>query len=148
MASIRHWFTLICINQTLPTCNVHQMMSEWRGQCRLTLFDVCLTWIDAQSIINRRFGRTQSLQTVSIVDLHRFTLTSCLTLNRPNLGLNQRKSMFGWDWDRPGLTGCWSGVDRHRFALIKIDLGIINVDLLYYTLINPNQLISRYFYAI
>ena len=56
---------------------------------------------------------------------------------------------------RPGSTGCRSGVDQRRsgvdqrrFASIKIDLGIINVDLSYYTLINPNQLISRYFYAI
>ena len=56
---------------------------------------------------------------------------------------------------RPGSTGSdraligrRSGVDRRRFTSIKIDLGIINVDLSYYTLINPNQLISRYFYAI
>ena len=155
MASIRRRFTSICVDQTLPTCNVHQTTSEWRGRCRSTSFDVRSTWIDARSIINRRFGWLRSLRTALIVDLHQFTSTSCSMLNQPNSGSNQRKSTFGRDRDRPGSTGRRSGVDRRRsgvdqcrFALIKIDLGIINVDLSYYTLINPNQLISRYFYAI
>ena len=148
MALIKCRFTLIRVDQTLPTCNVHQTTSEWRGRRRLTSFDVRSTWIDARSIINRRFGRTRLLWTASIVDLHRFTSTSCLTLNRPNSGLNRRKSTFGRDRDQPRSTGRRSGVDQCRFASIKIDLGIINVDLSYYTLINPNQLISRYFYAI
>ena len=155
MASIRRRFMLIRVDQKLPTCNVHQTTSEWRGRRRSMSFDVCLTWINTQLIINRRFSRTRSLWTALIVDLHQFTSTSCSTLNRPISGLNQRKSTFRRDWDRPGSTGRrlgvdqrWSGVDRRRFASIKIDLGIINVDLSYYTLINPNQLISRYFYAI
>ena len=155
MASIRRWFTSICIDQTLPRCNVHQTTSEWRGWRRSTLFDIYLMWIDTWLIINRCFGWLRLLQTTLIVDLHQFTSTSCSTLNQPILGLNRRKSTFGRDRDRPGSTGRRSGVDQRRsgvdwrrFASIKIDLGIINVDLSYYTLINPNQLISRYFYAI
>ena len=153
MASIGRWFASIRVNQTWPRCNTHHTASEWRGRRCLTSFNACSTWIDAWLIINRRFGRTRSLWTALIVNLHQFTLTSCLTLNQPNSGLNQRKSTFRRDQDRPGSTGrrsgvnrCWSGVDWRWFTSIKIDLGIINVDLSYYTLINPNQLISRYFY--
>ena len=155
MASIGRQFVSIHVDQTWPRCNAHQIMSEWHGWRRSTLFDACSTWIDARSIINRHFGRTQLLRTTLIVDLHQFTSTSCSTLNRPISGLNRRKSTFGGDRDRPKATGRRFGidrrrlgVDRRRFASIKIDLGIINVDLSYYTLINPNQLISRYFYAI
>ena len=155
MASIGRRFALIHVDQMWPRCNTHHTTSEWRGRRRMTSFDACSTWIDARSIINRRFGRTRSLRTASIVDLHRFTSTSCSTLNRPISGLNRCKSTFGGDRDRPEAIGRRfsvdrrrSGVDRCWFASIKIDLGIINVDLAYYTLINPNQLISRYFYAI
>ena len=148
MASIGRRFVSIRVDQTLPRCNVHQTMSEWHGRRRSTSFDTRSTWIDARLIINRRFGRLRSLWTALIVDLHRFTSTSCSTLNQPNLGLNQRKSTFRRDRDRLGSTGRRSGVDQRQFTSIKIDLSIINVDLSYYTLINPNQLISRYFYAI
>ena len=155
MASIGRRFVSIRVDQMLPRCNVHQTTSEWRGRRRSTSFDARSTWIDARSIINRRFGRLRSLWTALIVDLDWFTLTSCSTLNRPISGLNRRKSTFGGDWDRPEATGRrfgvdWrrSGIDRRRFASIKIDLGIINVVFSYYTLINPNQLILWYFYAI
>ena len=155
MASIGRRFASIRVDQTWPRCNAHHTTSEWRGRRRSTLFDVCSTWIDAQSIINWHFSRTRSLWTALIVDLHQFTSTSCSTLNRPNSGLNRRKSTFGRDRDRPGSTWRRSGVDQRRsgvdwrrFTSIKIDLGIINVELSYYTLINPNQLISRYCYAI
>ena len=148
-------FVLIHVDQTLPRCNVHQTMSEWHGQHHSTLFDACSTWIDNWLIINQRFGWLRLLRTALIVDLHQFTSTSCLTLNQPISGLNRRKSTLGRDQDQLRSTGRWSGVNRRRlgvdrrwFASIKIDLGIINVDLSYYTLINPNQLISRYFYAI
>ena len=155
MTLIGRRFVSIYIDQTLPRCNVHQTTSEWRGRRRWTSFDACSTWIDARSIINRRFGRLRSLWTALIVDLHQFTLTSCLTLNQPISGLNRRKSIFGGDRDRPEATGRrfgvdrrWSGVGQCRFTSIKIDLGIINVVFSYYTLINPNQLILWYFYAI
>ena len=155
MASIGRRFTSIRVDQTLPTCNVHQTTSEWRGQRRLTLFDACSTWIDARSIINRRFGRPRSIRTALLVDLHWFTSTSCSTLNQPISGLNRRKSTFGGDRDRLEATGRRFsidrrrlGIDQRRFASIKIDLGIINVVFSYYTLINPNQLILWYFYAI
>ena len=155
MASIGRRFTSIRVDQMWPRCNAHHTMSEWRGRHRSTLFDACSTWIDARSIINRRFSQTQSLWTALIVDLHRFTSTSCLTLNQPNSGLNRCKSTFrrdrdrlGSTWRRSGVDQRRSGVDWRRFTSIKIDLGIINVELSYYTLINPNQLISRYFYAI
>ena len=155
MASIGRQFVSIRVDQTLPRCNVHQTTSEWRGQRCLTSFDARSTWIDARSIINRRFGRPRSLWIALIVDLHWFTSTSCSTLNRPISGLNRRKSTFGGDRDRLKATGrrfsvdrCRSGVDWRWFASIKIDLGIINVVFSYYTLINPNQLILWYFYAI
>ena len=41
----------------------------------------------------------------------------------------------------PGRFHLISVAPEHQFASIKIDLGIINVILSYYTLINPNQLI-------
>ena len=145
---IRCRFVLICVDQTLPRCNAHQTMSEWHGRRCSMSFDACSTWIDAWLIINRRFGRLRSIWTALIVDLHWFTSTSCSMLNQPISGLNQRKLTFGGDRDWPKATRRWSGVDWRRFTSIKIDLGIINVELSYYTLINPNQLISRYFYAI
>ena len=136
MASIGRRFALIHVDQTLPQCNTHQTMSEWRGWRRLTSFDACSTWIDAWSIINQRFSRLRSIWTMLIVDLHRFTSTSCLTLNQPISGLNRRKSTFGGDRDRPEATGRRfsidrrrSGVNRRRFTSIEVDLGFINVVL-------------------
>ena len=136
MASIRRWFTSICIDQTLPRCNVHQTTSEWRGQRCLTSFDARSTWIDARSIINRCFGWLRSLWTALIVDLHQFTSTSCSTLNQPISGLNRRKSTFRGDQDRLkatecrfGIDQCRSGVNWCRFTSIEVDLGFINVVL-------------------
>ena len=125
MASIRRRFVSICVDQTLPRCNVHQTMSEWRGRRRSTSFDVRSTWIDARSITNRRFSRTRSLRTALIVDLHRFTSTSCSTLNQPISGLNWHKSTFGGDWDRLEATGAsiW-----RRSASIGRRLVSIHVD--------------------
>ena len=149
MASIGCRFASICVDQMWPRCNAHHTTSEWHGRRRSTLFDTCSTWIDAWSIINRRFGQTWSLWTASIVDLHRFTSTSCLTLNQPNSGLNRRKSTFGRDRDWPISTGRRSGVDRRqsgvdwrRFASIKIDLGIINVELSYKKIFFSNSVFA------
>ena len=121
MVLIRHWFMLIRVDQILPRCNVYQTMAEWHGQHHSMLFDACSAWINTRLIINQHFGWTQSLWTVLIVNLHWFTLTSCLMLNRPNSGLNRRKSTFGHDRDRLGSIGRRSASIRRRSASICVD---------------------------
>ena len=154
MASIRRRFTSTKCD--LDVTHIIQRQSDvvdvvWR------LFDVNWRLIDYKSTfqsnmvalnrVNRQFASIY-------VDLMFDIKSTQFGVKSTQIDVQARPGSTEIDRDRPGLTVHRSGVDqrrlgvdRRRFASIKIDLGIINVDLSYYTLINPNQLISRYFYA-